>query len=273
MTRLVGSLQGPDGPLNGRLYIKPSSPFIGAPAAGFNFKIENGHVDINLPANTASTVWLAGWRGQFEQATLEYTERWLVPNAEEVSLDDVRGYDINARNQMRGRKTDGLDIAVWKQEAQAAKDKLANVEHEKARLLLKVSSAEGKAAAAAGQLASLNSEVVRLKQKLVERSKPEVKTEERVIERRVLPEEAKQELAQAVQKATLLQQEVDRLQMELTERLSLATHFTSLHDEIDRLTRDNQLLQLRIDELKQPVRNTSALRREAIENLDRLIDG
>lgn len=273
MTRLVGSLQGPDGPLNGRLYLKPSSPFIGAPANGTSFKIENGVVDIEVPANTASTVWLAGWRGQFEQQALEYTERWLVPNVEEVSLDDVRGYDINARNQMRGRKTEGLDAAVWRQEAQAANDKLANVEHEKARLLLKVSSAEGKAAAAAGQVASLNAEIIRLKQKLVEAATPETKTEERVIERRVLPEEAKQELALAVQKATLLQQEVDRLQMELNERLSLVTHFTSLHDEIDRLTRENQELQLRINELKQPVRNTSALRREAIENLDRLLDG
>ena len=29
MTRIVGSLLGPDGPLNGRLFIKPSTPFIG----------------------------------------------------------------------------------------------------------------------------------------------------------------------------------------------------------------------------------------------------
>lgn len=273
MTRLVGFLQGPDGPLDGRLYLKPSSPFIGAPANGTSFKIENGVVDIEVPANTASTVWLAGWRGKFEQQEVEYSERWLVPNAEQVSLDDVRGYDGNARSRMRGQKTDGLDLAVWKQEAQAAKDKLANIEHEKARLLLKVSSAEGKAAAAAGQVASLNAEIVRLKQKLIEAASPTVKTEERIIERKVLPEEAKQELALAVQRATLLQQEVDRLQMELTERLSLATHFTSLHEEIDRLAKENQVLQLRINELKQPVRNTSALRREAIENLDRLLDG
>jgi len=272
MTRIIGSLDGPNGPLGGRLYVKPSTPFIGASVDGMSFQIENGMVDIELPANVGGTVWLADWKDQFDWSPVTYVEQWRVPKADTVSLDEVRNFGAGNR-QARANKTDMLDLAVWKQEARAAKDKLVNIEHEKARLLLKVSSAEGKAAAAAGQVASLNSEIVRLKQKLVEAASPVVKTEERVIERQVLPEEAKQKLALAVQKATLLQQEVDRLQIELTERLSLVTHFTSLHEEIDRLTRENQELQLRINELKQPVRNTSALRREAIENLDRLFDG
>ena len=56
MTRIVGTLYGPDGPLNGRLFVKPSTPFIGF-TKGVSFKIIDGQVDIELPPNTSTTVF------------------------------------------------------------------------------------------------------------------------------------------------------------------------------------------------------------------------
>lgn len=273
MTRIVGVLQGPSGPLNGRLYVKPSAAFIGAPADGTSFKIENGSLDIELPANVGGTVWLVDWKDQFDWSPVTYIEQWRVPFGDTVALEEVRGYGVGLKRRDGAAKADALDLVMWKQQAQEAEGKLAALEHERARLLLKVSSAEGKAAAAAGKTASLNAQIGRLQQELVKRQTPTVRNVETVIEKQVMPEEARQALALEKQKSVLLEQQVDALQEELNERLSLVTHFSSLHGEIDRLKAENQELRLRIEELRQPARNTTALRREAIENLNRLIEG
>lgn len=272
MTKIVGTLQGPNGPLDGRLYVKPSAPFIGAPAEGTSFRVENGELNIELAANVGSTVWLVDWKDQFDWSPVTYVEQWRVPLADTVALEEVRGYGAGMRRN-GSNKTDALDLVTWKQQAQSAENRAAVLEHEKARLLLQVSSAEGKAAAATGKVASLNAQISKLQQELVKRKAPAVRNVETVIEKQMLPDEVKQLFAMEKQKLVLLEQENQGLKEELNERLSLVTHFSSLHEEIGRLKSENQELRLRIEELRQPARNTTALRREAIENLNRLIEG
>lgn len=272
MTRIVGELQGPEGPLEGRLFVKPSSPFIGAPADGTSFRIENGIVDIELAANVGGTVWLVDWKDKFDLSPVTYIERWRVPHGEAVPLEEVRGMG-GAVKQPPTSRTAILDATLWRQQAQEAEAKLQSFIDEKAELLLQISNAESRVAAEAGKVASLNAEIGSLKQKLA--AKPETKQVEveTVIERQLLPEEAQILIAEEKQRATLLEQELQEAKASLEERLSLATHFSSLHAEIDRLKRENQQLQLRIEELKQPIRNVSSLRRMAVENLDRLTGG
>lgn len=269
MARVIGLLNGPDGPLNGRLHLKPSAPFIGAPINGLSYKIENGIVDIEVPPNTASTVWLAGWRGRFEQQGLEYTERWLVPNVDEITLDEIR-WSSAPRRQRGAARTTTVDQVMLQSELGTAQQKIAKLEHENARLLAQVSSAEGKAVAASGKLASLNSELARLRQKLV--ANP-IATEERIVERAILSDEAKQLWAPIKEEMQALRDENAALKQQIEESISLSTHFANLHAEIDRLSFEKQQLASRVEELKQPQRSSSSLRNELIANLDRLIDG
>lgn len=269
MTRLIGSLNGPDGPLNGRLHLKPSTPFIGAPAGGLSFKVENGFVDIEVPPNAPSTVWLAGWRGRFEQEALQFTERWVIPNVEEISLDEVR-WAVAPRRQTRAARGAAADHAMLQSELGVAQQKIAQLEHENARLLMQVSSAEGRAVAASGKLASLNSELARLRQKI---AAAPAAIEERVVERAILSDEAKALWAPLKQEMQALRDENAALKEQIQESISLSTHFANLHAEIDRLNLEKQQLSSRVEELKQPQRSSSSLRQELIANLDRLIDG
>ena len=70
-----------------------------------------------------------------------------------------------------------------------------------------------------------------------------------------------------------LRKENEELKQRLEGQISLSTHFANLNAEIDRLSNEKLQLLARIDELKQPRRHTSSLRREMIANLDRLVDG
>ena len=266
MTRVVGKLYGLDGPLNGRLYLKPSTPFIGA-SKEMSFKIVNGEVDIVVPPNTGSTVFFAGWKDQFDVSRLEYSERWMVPNCAEIALDEVRG----SRQVARQGRAAAVDQAMWRAEAQKAQERVHELETEKAHLLLKLTRAESRSAASAGQAASLQSEVSGLQRKLAEAELPAVRTE--VVEKQVLPADAQAVIRQARKEITVLSNENEQLKKQIEESVGLSTHFSNLHAEIDRLKIEKQDLLNRIEELKQPRRSTSSLRQEMIANLDRLIDG
>lgn len=274
MTRIVGELYGPDGPLKGRLFLKPSMPFIGAPAEGLSFKIENGIVDIEVPANTASTVWLADWKDAFDLSPVTYIEQWKVPLAATVALEDVRGLGAGRRTGSKAR-TETLDAIIWKQKAAELELSIGAIEAERAQLLSRLSEAEARVAAEAGKAASLASQLSIAKQKLVdvESASNAAMQEVQIVEKEMPSDEARRLIACEREKAILLEQELQRTREELDARLSLATHFSSLHEEIDRLKGENQALRLYVEELKQPVRSTSSLRREVVANLDRLVEG
>lgn len=269
MTRIVGTLYGPDGPLNGRLFVKPSTPFIGF-TKGVSFKIIDGQVDIELPPNTSTTVFQAGWRDQFDPGIVEYSERWHVPRGIEVSLDVVRGLKRRESTQA-GRSTAGVDQAMWKMEAEKAQKRAEELDNDLKKALLAIKTLEGRAASAAGKLASVQSECAVLQRKLAEAQKPEVRTE--IVEKEVLSDTAKAALKVARKQIAVIQAENEVLQEQVKAGIEATTHFSNLEAEVDRLKIERQDLLNRIEELKQPRRNTSSLRKEMIANLDKLIDG
>lgn len=270
MTRIVGDLWGSNGPLNGRLYVKPSAMFIGAPKQ-INFWVENGKVDIELPPAPSSFAWLVGWKEKFEVGEVVYSERWVVPKAEEVALDDIRGFR-KERNGAQG-KTRAVDVAVWKAEAEEAKAEAAKLKQENAGLFNRVNAAEAKASANAGTVASLVADNSKLRKKLAEASLPQVQVEEKIVEKQVMPQEAKAALAMVRSELVILQKENEELKKQAEQSVSFSTHFSNMQHEIDRLRNENQHLLSRIEELKQPRRSVSSLRQEMIANLDKLIEG
>lgn len=275
MTHIVGELHGLDGPLKGRLFLKPSSPFIGAPANGMSFKIDDGIVDIEVPANANGTVWLVDWKDSFDLSPVTYIERWKVPPVDVVSLDEVRiGGGRKPQKSSAAGKTDLLETTLLRRETEELREQVESLQNEKARLLLKVSDAESNAAASAGRAASLKAEVARITRQAVSaKVAPKPKEVERIVERTITPEEWRQQLALEREQVALLQAENTLLKEELDKSISVTTHFANLHAEIDRLKIENQNLQARIAELRQPRRVASSLRREAIANLDQLISG
>ena len=274
MARIVGRLDGPEGPLEGRLFIKAGGAFIGAPTGDLVFKIANGIVDIDLPPCPAGMPYAVDWRAIGDTRRLSYVERWRVPSAEEVSLDEARGL-VRANGQRVGgvRKGDLIEATILRNEAEELKRKVAELEGEKDDLFRQLSQSQGGTAAAQAQAASLSAELGKVKQQLVEAPKPQIIETERVIERVKSDGERAEEIAGYLGKIAILEDENKRLADSFSETLSLSTHFANLHAQIDRLSSEKQQLLLRIEELKQPMRTTSSLRSEAIANLDKLTNG
>ena len=268
MTRVVGSLGAG---VNGRLHLAPSVIFAGTERRPIHYKVVDGVVDLELPANPPGTCWLVGWRNQFDASAVDYSEKWVVPFGDEVDLDDVRS-PAQSRRPSRSR-TEAIDATVWKSEAREAQEKVLELEQRNSELQSKLVKAEGNAASSSGNLASLQSEVMRLQQRLNAAAAPIVQTEKQVVEKTILPADARQMMADAREEIVVLQRENEALKQQLEDRISLSTHFANLNAEIDRLNNEKLQLLARIDELKQPRRHTSSLRREMIANLDRLLDG
>ena len=120
-------------------------------------------------------------------------------------------------------------------------------------------------------MAAAQSECAVLQRKLAEAQKPEVRTE--IVEKEVLSDAAKAALQVARKQIAVIQAENEVLQEQVQAGIEATTHFSNLEAEVDRLKIERQDLLNRIEELKQPRRNTSSLRKEMIANLDKLIDG
>lgn len=273
MTRIVGKLEGADGPLNGRLFVKAGGAFIGAPDKELVFKIEQGIVDIELPPCPPSMPYAVDWRAIGDTRRLSYVERWRVGSVEEMSLDEARGL-VRANGRSNGgtsNKGSLIEATMLRSELDETKNALASIEEDHAKLLRKLTEAESRAAAAQAQNASLSAELSRTKQKLVAMGEPTIVETERVVERLKTPSETKLEQAALFERISLLEQENERLKEQSSGSIAAATHFANLIAEIDRLSNEKQSLLRRIEELKRPVRNSSAMRNEAIANLDRIV--
>lgn len=268
MTRIVGTLYDGSGPFEGRLHFKPSRPFLGSQKE-LSFRIEQGKVDIELAPTPRGAAWLVGWHEKFSVGKAEYHEQWVVPNVDEIDIDALRGFD--QPRQKRQARTERVDAALWKAEAEALQSKLNSLEEDHAKLLRKLSEAEARAVAAQGQNASLSAELLQVKRNTAKTVPPIV--EERIVEKRVRKDEHLREISELHQEMELLKQRNAELEQNAESMIATATHFTNLHAEIDRLNSEKQSLLLRIEELKSPIRRSSSLRNEAIANLDKLFGG
>lgn len=276
MTRIVGFLEGANGPLNGRLYVKPGGAFIGAPEKDMSFKVVDGEVDIELPPCPPGMPYYVDWKNTGDISRLRYVERWRVPAAPEVTIEEVRGLVKSGpgRAQAVSRKGDLLEAKMLKSEINELTEALQRLEQENAKLLKEVTNAESKAAAAQAKSASMVSELTTAKRDAIDaRLAQQEVVIEKVIEKAMTPVEFQETISEYRQQLELLAQENEALKKEAADAFSLTTHYASLHSQIDRLTMEKQQLLSRIDELKRPKRSTTSLRNEAIANLDRLISG
>lgn len=276
MTRIVGFLEGANGPLNGRLYVKPGGAFIGAPEKDLSFKVSDGEVDIELPPCPPGMPYYVDWKNTGDISRLRYVERWRVPAAPEVTIEEVRGLVKSGpgRAQAASRKGDVLEAKMLKSEINELTEALQRLEQENAKLLKEVTNAESKAAAAQAKSASMVSELTTAKRDAIDaRLAQQEVVIEKVIEKEMTPVEFQEKISEYRQQLELVVQENEALKKEAADAFSLTTHYASLHSQIDRLTMEKQQLLSRIDELKRPKRSTTSLRNEAIANLDRLISG
>jgi len=147
---------------------------------------------------------------------------------------------------------------------------LSGVEEERQALMRRLSSMEAQTAALTGQLASLKGQLQSAKRPMPPLP-PITEVVERLVE--VSNEEWQIRLAAEKEQRILAEQEALSFKEQFEDRLSLALHFGSLHNEIDRLKLENQQLLSRVDGLKNPVRSSSVFRTEAIAELDRLAGG
>lgn len=276
MTRIIGFLEGADGPLNGRLYVKAGGDFIGAPSKDLSFKVSNGEVDVELPPCPPGLPYFVDWKNTGDISRLRYVERWRVPAAAEVTIEEVRGLVKSGSNRAKGasRKGELLEAKMLRSEIAELSDSLQRLEETNAKLLKEVSEAESKAAAAQAKSASMVSELTSAKREAIDArlSRQEVVIE-KVVEKEMTPVEFQEKISEYRQQLEIMAEENEALRKEASDAFSLTTHYASLHSQIDRLTMEKQQLLNRIDELKRPKRSTTSLRNEAIANLDRLISG
>ena len=267
MTRIIGHLDGIGGPLNGRLFVRASQSFIGAPSGELSFRVKDGEVDVTLPPTPGGIVYEVDWRDTGDTRKLSFPEKWKVPNAEEVGLDELRSHKKRVQMKSDGGKASLVEIEALKGEGENLRTALSKAEEGRQALMKRLSSMEGQTAALTGQVASLRGEL-----QSVKRPAPPLPPVTQIVERlvEVNGDEWKIRLAAEQEKRILAEEEAATLKQQLDDRLSLALHFGSLHGEIDRLKFENQQLHSRIDGLKNPVRSSSVFRTEAIAELDRL---
>ena len=272
MTRIRGSLEGLQGPLNGRLYVRAAQAFIGAPEGDMAFRINNGEVDIELPPTPRYAPYFVDWRDVGDSRKLSFPERWLVPNVEEVNLDELRGYKKQVQRQRGSDKGNAVENAVLKAENETLLQRLTTLEEDYQKSLRRISSIEAQHVAALGNAASLEASL--LKERSVARRQPVIIEKEKIVEHKVAisAEEWQEKLAEETQRRVLIEQELDAMKAQFSDHLSLANHFGALHGEIDRLRLEKQQLLARIEELKQPKRSASSYRAEAIAELDKLME-
>jgi DNA repair exonuclease SbcCD ATPase subunit len=274
MTRIVGFLEGANGPLNGRLFVKAGGAFIGAPSKDLSFKVEDGVVDIELPPCPPGMPYFVDWKDTGDISRLQYVERWRVPVAAEVSIEEARGLIKSSSNRIQpsSTKTELLEARMLRSEVNELTASIQALEQENAKLLREVSEAESKAAAAQAKNASMVSELANAKSEAfkAKNSQQEIVIE-KVVEKTVTPADFQETISSYRQQLELISQENQALRKEVEEAFSLTSHYASLHSQIDRLTLEKHQLLSRIDELKLPKRDATPLRKEAIANLDRLI--
>jgi chromosome segregation ATPase len=270
MTRIIGKLEGINGLLNGRLYIRTSSPFIGGPDKELTFRVKEGEVDIELPPTPGSVIYEVDWRDTGDMRKLSFPERWKVPQAEEVSLDELRSHRKQVQTRSDGGKANLVEIETLKNEGEQLRIALSEAEESRQSLMRRLSTMEAQTAALTGQLASIKGELQNVKRPAAPLP-PITQVVERLVE--VNGDEWKIRLAEERQQRILAEETASSLKQQLDDRLSLVLHFGSLHNEIDRLKVENQQLHSRIDGLKNPVRSSSVFRTEAIAELDRLAGG
>jgi len=270
MTRIIGKLEGVNGLLNGRLYVRTNSPFIGGPDKEIAFRVKEGEVDIDLPPTPGSIVYEVDWRNTGDTRKLSFPERWKVPAIDEISLDELRVYKRNPIARGDGAKGNLVEIEILKSEGEQLRIALSGVEEERQALMRRLSSMEAQTAALTGQLASLKGQLQSAKRPMPPLP-PITEVVERLVE--VSNEEWQIRLAAEKEQRILAEQEALSFKEQFEDRLSLALHFGSLHNEIDRLKLENQQLLSRVDGLKNPVRSSSVFRTEAIAELDRLAGG
>lgn len=273
MTRIRGLLEGLEGPLNGRLYVRASAEFIGAPRGEQAFRISNGEVDIELPPTPRNAPYMVDWRDIGDTRKLTYLERWNVPNVEEVNLDELRGYKKDVQKKLDNGKSIILEREVLKAENETLHKQLAALDEQYQQSLRHISSIEAQHAAAVGKAASLEVELIKEHSQAHHWRERPVIEREKIIERKVAinEEEWRERLANETQHRVLLEQELKAMKAQFDEHLSLANHFGALHSEIDRLRFEKQQLFARVEELKQPKRSASSYRTEAIAELDKLM--
>jgi len=267
MTRIIGRLDGINGALNGRLFVRASHPFIGAPLGDVSFRVKDGEVNIELPPTPGGIVYEVDWRDTGDSRKLSFPEKWKVPYGEEVSLDELRLHKKRVQMKSNDGKASLVEIETLKSEGEQLRNALSKAEEDRQALMRRLSSMEAQTAALAGQLASTKGELQSAKKPLAPLP-PITQVVERLVE--VNGDEWKIKLADEQQRRVLAEEEALSLKQQLDDRLSLALHFGSLHGEIDRLKLENQQLRSRIDGLKNPVRSSSVFRAEAIAELDRL---
>lgn len=273
MTRIKGFLEGLEGPLNGRLYVRASTEFIGGPEGEKVFRIDNGEVDIELPPTPRNAPYMVDWRNIGDTRKLSYLERWLVPNVEEVSLDELRGYKKEVQKKLSNGKGSVVENEMLKAENESLQKQLTALDEQYQQSLRRISSIEAQHAAAAGKAASLEAELIKEHSQAHHWRQRPVIEREKIVERKVAigEEEWREKLAEETQRRVLLEKELEAMKAQFGEHLSLANHFGALHGEIDRLRLEKQQLLARIEELKQPKRPASSYRAEAIAELDKLI--
>jgi hypothetical protein len=273
VTRIRGFLEGLEGPLNGRLYIRASDAFVGAPEGDQAFRIKEGEVDIELPPTPRGISYLVDWRNIGDARKLVFAERWSVPNAEEVTLDELRGYKKEVQRRMMGGKADVVENVALKSENEHLQQQLAALEERHQASLRQLSSIEAQLAAATGKAASLEAALIKEQSQAHRWRQRPVIEHEKIVERKVAinADEWQEKLAEETQRRVLAEKELEAIRAQQGEHLSLANHFGALHGEIDRLRLEKQQLLTRIEELKQPRRSASSYRTEAIAELDKLM--
>jgi hypothetical protein len=212
MSRVVGNLGTP---INGKLYVKPSAPFLGVEGGYRSYDVADGLIDIELAPTPRGVFYLVDFQAEGSFGNPSPQEKWVIPPEAEIALDSLRFPRQRRSPQTTATEVNNFsarELKLLRQEAV----KLQQTVNELQQLLTQT---QAEVTTSNQKLESARAEVAALKTKLYLAESPTNTVVEKIVEVPIVERISDQAMARENQTldamVTELRAENDKLMVQL----------------------------------------------------------
>jgi uncharacterized protein YukE len=209
MPRIIGNIGTP---INGKLYVKPSAPFLGVEGGYRSYDVADGLIDIELAPTPRGVFYLVDFQAEGSFGNPSPQEKWVIPPEAEIALDSLRFPRQRRSPQTITKDFSARELKLLRQEAV----KLQQTVNELQQLLTQT---QAEVATSNQKLESARAEVAALKTKLYLAECPTNTVVEKIVEVPIVERISDQAMARENQTldamVTELRAENDKLMAQL----------------------------------------------------------
>lgn len=172
MSRVIGNIGTT---INGKLYVKPSAPFLGVEGGYRSYDVADGLIDIELAPTPRGVFYLVDFQAEGSFGNPTPQEKWVIPPEAEIALDSLR-----FPRQRRSPQTITKDFSA--QELKLLRQEAIKLRQTVDELQKSLTQAQAEVATSNQRLESARAEVAELKTKLYLAEYPTNTVVEKIVE-------------------------------------------------------------------------------------------